>query len=63
MRWLLVLLLTALIFNRFGDWLSKHGFGRLPGDIRFRLGKREVFIPIGSSIVLVLIAACIAYLK
>ena len=63
MRWLLVLLLTVLVFNRFGDWLTRHGFGRLPGDLRFRIGRREWFIPIGSSIVLMLIAAALAYLK
>jgi hypothetical protein len=63
MRWLLVLLISLLVFNRFGDWLTRHGFGRLPGDLRFRLGGRTWFIPIGSSIVLTLIAAAIAYLK
>jgi len=63
MRLMLVLLLTVLVFNRFGDWLTKHGFGRLPGDLRFRFAGREWFIPVGSSVVLMLIAAGLAYIK
>jgi hypothetical protein len=63
MRLLLILLLTVLIFNRFGDWMTRHGFGRLPGDLRFRFLGREWFLPVGSSVVLMLIAAAIAYVK
>lgn len=63
MRLLLVLLLTALIFNRFGDWLGRFGLGRLPGDLRFRIGRREWHLPVGSSLVLTAIAAAIAYVK
>ncbi len=63
MRWLLILLLTVLVFNRFGDWLSKFGLGRLPGDLRFRFAGRTWFVPLGSSIVLTVIAAAIAWVK
>jgi hypothetical protein len=63
MRLLLILLLTVLVFNRFGDWMTRHGFGRLPGDLRFRFLGREWFLPVGSSLVLMLIAAAIAYVK
>lgn len=63
MRWLLVLLLTVLVFNRFGDWMTRHGFGRLPGDLRFRFLGREWFVPVGSSLVLLVIATAISYLR
>ena len=63
MRLMLILLLTLLVFNRFGDWLTRHGFGRLPGDLRFRLFGREWIVPVGSSLVLMLIAAVLAHLK
>jgi hypothetical protein len=63
MRLLLVLLLCLLVFNRFGDWMSRHGFGKLPGDLRFRIGNREFFLPLGSSVVLMLIASAIAWIK
>ena len=63
MRFLLVLLLCLLVFNRFGGWMTRHGFGRLPGDLRFRLAGREFFLPLGSSVVLMLIAGAIAWIK
>ena len=63
MRFLLVLLVSVLVFNRFGDWMSRHGFGKLPGDLRFRVAGREFFLPLGSSLVLMLIAGAIAWLK
>ena len=63
MRWLLVLLITLLVFNRFGDWMSRHGFGRLPGDLRFRFAGREWFVPFGSSVVLTVIAGVIAWIR
>ena len=63
MRLLLVLLICLLVFNRFGDWMSRHGFGKLPGDLRFRVAGREFFLPVGSSLVLLLIAGAISWLK
>jgi len=63
MRLLLVILICLLVFNRFGDWMTRHGFGRLPGDLRFRLAGREFFLPLGSSVVLMLIAGAIAWIK
>jgi len=62
-RLALVLLLCLLIFNRFGDSLTRHGFGRLPGDIRWRIGGREFFLPLGSGLALFLVASAIAWIK
>ena len=63
MRWILILLVCLLVFNRFGDWMSRHGFGKLPGDLRFRIAGREFFLPLGSSVVLLVIASAIAWIK
>ena len=63
MRLLLVFLLCLLVFNRFGDWMARHGFGKLPGDLRFRFAGRTFFLPLGSSVVLMAIAAAIAWIK
>ncbi|HSI50114.1 MAG TPA: DUF2905 domain-containing protein [Ideonella sp.] len=57
MRWLIVLLLICLIFNRAGDWLQKLGLGRLPGDVRFRIFGRQIFLPFASCILLSLVAS------
>ena len=63
MRFLLILLLSLLIFNRFGDWLTRHGFGRLPGDLRLRIAGRELFVPLGSGVALFLVASAIAWIR
>ena len=42
--------------------LQKFGFGRLPGDFRFRLFGREWFIPITSTVLLSLVAGLLAKL-
>jgi hypothetical protein len=52
MRWLLVFLLACLIFNGLQAWLRKIGLGRLPGDFSFRLGGRDWYVPLASSVVL-----------
>ncbi|MBQ0936580.1 DUF2905 domain-containing protein [Ideonella paludis] len=62
MRWLIVFLLAFLIFNRLGAWLGRIGLGRLPGDVRFTLWGREIFLPFASSIVLSVLAAGISYM-
>lgn len=62
LRWLLVIFLALLIFSGFRPWLEKLGLGRLPGDFRFRLFGREVFIPLASSVVLSLVGLLIGQL-
>lgn len=59
-RWLLVVLLTLVLFNGLLPWLRRWGFGRLPGDFQFRLFGREWFIPLASTVLLSLLAAAIA---
>ncbi len=62
MRWLLVFLLAFLVFNGLHGWLRRIGLGRLPGDFRLRLGRRELYVPLGSSLVLSFLAMLIGYL-
>jgi Protein of unknown function (DUF2905) len=62
MRWLLVFLLASLVFSGLRGWLSKIGLGRLPGDFSFRLGGREWYLPLASSLVLSLLAMGIGLL-
>lgn len=59
-RWLLVVFFALLLINSLTPWLQKLGFGRLPGDIRFRLFGREIFIPLTSTIILSVVCALIA---
>jgi len=59
-RWLIVVCLALLIFSWLTPWLRRLGFGRLPGDLHFRLFGREWDIPLASTVVLSLLAAVIA---
>ncbi|MBC7682448.1 MAG: DUF2905 domain-containing protein [Ferruginibacter sp.] len=59
-RWLLVIFLALLLIDWFSPLLHKLGFGRLPGDLRFRLFGRPWFIPITTTLVLSLVAGLVA---
>lgn len=59
-RWLLVTFLALVLFSGLQPWLQKLGFGRLPGDLHFRLFGREWSIPITSTLLLSMLAAGIA---
>lgn len=59
-RWLIVVFILLLLINGMTPWLQKLGFGRLPGDLRFRLFGREFFLPLTTTIVLSLVAAAIS---
>ncbi|MDR6536159.1 MULTISPECIES: DUF2905 domain-containing protein [Variovorax] len=59
-RWLIVVVLALLLMSGLTQWLRRFGFGRLPGDFEFRAFGREWQLPIGSTVVLSLIAALIA---
>ncbi len=62
MRWLLVFLLASLVFSGLRGWLTRIGLGKLPGDFSFRLGGREWYVPLASSLVLSLLAMGIGLL-
>ena len=61
-RWFIVIFLALLLFSWFSPWLQRLGFGRLPGDLRFRLFGREWFIPLTTTILLSFVASLIARL-
>lgn len=62
MRWLLTFLIAFALFNGLQGWLKRIGLGRLPGDFHFRLGGREWYVPLASSLVLSLLAAGVGLL-
>jgi len=61
-RWLIVVFLALMLINSLSPWLRKWGFGRLPGDLRFRLWGREWFIPLTSTLVMIAVCALVAKL-
>jgi hypothetical protein len=62
MRWLIVFLLAFVLFNGLSAWLRHIGLGRLPGDFSFRWRGREVHVPLGSSVVLSVLAMLVGLL-
>ena len=61
-RWMIVVFLALMLISWFTPLLHKLGFGRLPGDFRFRLFGREWFIPLTTTLILSAVASLIAKL-
>jgi hypothetical protein len=61
MRWLLITFLALFLISWLAPFLSRFGFGKLPGDFNFKLRGREVNIPLGSTVVLSLLFSLISY--
>ena len=61
-RWILVIFLALVLISWFSPFLQKMGFGKLPGDLRFRLFGREWFIPLTTTLLLSFVAGLIAKL-
>ena len=51
-RWLIIIFLVLMVFSSALPWLEKLGIGRLPGDVRFRLFGREIFLPFASTVLI-----------
>lgn len=62
LRWLIVVVLALIVLNGLRPWLERMGFGRLPGDLRFRWRGREWSLPIASTVLLSFIAMGIGHL-
>ncbi len=58
-RWMIVIFLALLLISWFSPLLNKLGFGKLPGDLRFRLFGREFFLPFTTTILLSMVASLI----
>ncbi|MFZ5541114.1 MAG: DUF2905 family protein, partial [Pseudomonadota bacterium] len=47
--------LGLVVLTALQPWLQRLGIGRLPGDFRFRIGKREYLLPFASTLLLTLL--------
>ena len=59
---MIVIFLALLLISWFTPLLQKLGFGRLPGDFRFRAFGREWFLPVTTTILLSFLASLISHL-
>lgn len=58
-RWMIVIFLALMFISWFTPLLNKLGFGKLPGDLRFKVFGREWYVPLTTTIVLSLVATLI----
>ena len=59
-RWFVVVFLALVLINALTPWLQRIGFGRLPGDFRFRWLGREWFLPVTSTLLLSFVVSLVA---
>jgi hypothetical protein len=59
-RWMIVIFLVLVFISALTPWLNRLGFGKLPGDLRFRLLGKERYIPLTTTILLSLIASLVS---
>lgn len=60
-RWVLVIFLFLTVFNALLPWIFvKIGIGRIFGDIKLRLDRRELILPLGSTVLWSAVAFLIA---
>jgi hypothetical protein len=61
-RWMIVIFLALVLISWVSPLLQKLGFGKMPGDLRFKLFGRDWFIPLTTTILLSLVASLISHL-
>jgi hypothetical protein len=61
-RWFLTIFIGLIVFSALLPWLEKLGVGRLPGDVRFKLFGKQIFLPFASTVLLSLIGFAVARL-
>jgi hypothetical protein len=62
MRFIVTLFIALVVLTALQPWLHKLGIGRLPGDWRFRIGRREYLLPFTSTLLLTLLVFLIGKL-
>ena len=62
LKWLLVLVVGVVVITLLTPWMSRHGLGRLPGDITVRWRGRLVYLPITTTLVLSALLTLVARL-
>jgi hypothetical protein len=52
LKWMLAIFILLVVIGFAGNWLSKIGIGRLPGDFRFKVFGKQIFLPFTSTVAL-----------
>ncbi|HEX7810567.1 MAG TPA: DUF2905 domain-containing protein [Burkholderiales bacterium] len=62
LKWLLTLVIALMVMGIATPWLRRMGLGRMPGDISVERNGRQYSFPIGSTIMLSLLAGLIYWM-
>ncbi len=62
LRWIFVIFLALVLINAFSPFLRRMGFGKLPGDLHFKLFGREWHLPLATTLVLSAIASVLSHI-
>jgi hypothetical protein len=62
LKWLLTLVLAVLLLGLATPWLRRLGMGRLPGDVTVQRNGRQYVFPLGSTIMLSLLASLVYWM-
>ena len=61
-RWLIILGVVLIAAGLLWPWLTKLGFGRLPGDLVIERDNFRVYMPITTSIVISVVLSLLLWL-
>ena len=61
MRWLVIFFVLLILFGGLRRWLGWLGLGKAPGDFSVKFCGREFFVPLGSSLVLSIVAMLLVH--
>lgn len=62
LKWLLTLVIALLVMGIATPWLRRMGLRRMPGDINIERGGRQYSFPVGSTIMLSLLAGLVYWM-
>ncbi|HEX4986875.1 MAG TPA: DUF2905 domain-containing protein [Burkholderiales bacterium] len=62
LKWLLTLVIAVLVLGMATPWLRRLGMGRLPGDITVERNGRQYVFPLGSTVMLSLLASLVYWM-
>jgi hypothetical protein len=62
LKWLLTLVIAVLLLGLASPWLRRLGMGRLPGDVTVQRNGREYLFPLGSTVMLSLLASLVYWM-
>lgn len=59
-KWLVVVAVGVVVLAFAAPFLSRYGFGRLPGDVTVKFRGRNVYLPVTTTLVVSLLLTLVA---